>query len=523
MWIETKFYDISKIESGEKKNYSELFSNAVKNKNFEWIDNLYFLSILWKFLWELYKMDSLENITVCERKLDKCIKRLSASKWKKTYRSALQVVISTLFSFQNTYNVIFTNLAESDVKWKCIEWYSLPEFVWMSTNSWRISDLSLVYNHNQEHDFDMLLHKIIDAKKWEAFKLKILYNEHESSNELFKLKMSFFHGNVIERIPTSSEKSSKYEQVNPWIRDWAMRLKNWTIVRPFISDPTYSDIYEELAISEWVDVIQSKLDFQWWNIRQNESTAFIWYDTIFKNYRLRRLWNRDLTAEETLRIASSDWTIWIYINEIINDFRSLFWKEIIVLWLTKDVSWDYIIPKIPQPIYHIDLFFTPINEHEISIGDMVNMDPYLEEFSWEKTAKWDFKNAKSRINDVIQQFNSDYKITKIKSVQKCRKTTSVSTKCDSSYSYNNILLEEYIIWWKTIKRAWIPDYFPWEFWEHEFRVSNDDEIMKKAFIEIKAFYSKKWYEVIEIPISTKTITKWWSLNCSVFEKREITR
>jgi hypothetical protein len=267
--------------------------------------------------------------------------------------------------------------------------------------------------------------------------------------------------------------------------------------------------------------MQSNLIFQWWNIRQTSSYAFIWSDDILIN---AMDWKKSL-ERNIKRIESYDFDEEKNnkrIDDVIEEFHKLLWKEIIPIWLRK-VNWKrkHDGPQEPREGFHIDLFVTPLNDEEIVVRE------------------WLSEEIK---NDLSKRF-------KLHIIPNFR-----------PLNYNNVLLENYNKW--EIKRVYLPQYYNGRFVENDEKMRGEinylEDLFKaderwnlsdeqKSVIErngwleklkieygrrikgdnyyekntkAREFWEKLWYEVIPVSMNDKNIMSQWSLNCRTSETRK---
>jgi len=167
------------------------------------------------------------------------------------------------------------------------------------------------------------------------------------------------------------------------------------------------------------------------------------------------------------------------IKKIMRQIKDEFWenKKLIVIWITKDTQWNYILPKYKQPVFHIDVFFTPLPDGSMVIWTGVKLD-------FEKIVK----------KQLEQLWKTVYIIPQWKYGKQF------------SFSYLNVRIETKN--WKTT--VFVPQYFTYKT-DIKYKLEQPDDMNKSALEQRKGIPGID--QIIPIPINMLSAKFGWSLNC----------
>lgn len=393
---------------------------------------------------------------------------------------------------------------------KEIFWEEVAQFEkkWMSNVDGKITNLSffLIDSENgKDLFFDSSILDFVKAKSNdELCKVNILYNDLNAVRKLLS-KVSQSDRNLIEKKVNFI--LAKDIGTSVWcirMRDAAVSMQDWTICE---SNSSYqyslTEQYDNLAPKMWSDIIQSDLVFQWWNMRQTEKYLFIGYDDIMATIK-KENWSKRLDSTMKPR-KPIPWNQEEYnkrITETIEKFKKNFGKEVVVLWLEKDIQWNYEEINNKQSPFHIDLIMTPIDDNNVLVW-------YQDDFNKDISAQ-------KIVNQLNRLWITAHKIPQF-----------------WQYTYNNVLIESYIEDWQMKKVVYIPKYYKGSSELIKSEEINSEEINSETFVYIKDLnnfydkmnsaakesYEKLWFEVHQISISEEVLNKKWALNCITFESR----
>jgi len=335
---------------------------------------------------------------------------------------------------------------------------------------WKIKEVSLIVSNDSIEEFIW----IIKAMSKGINKINIIYKKDENIILLKKILSKW----ELLKINFIKKEDLNYRNNDKWIRDWAVQI-DWKIVESFSNRQVgSSESYDKLSLPLNLELEQSNLYFEWWNVRQTNSYVFIWYDDIYKNI-------------EWIKTNAK-------INEVKEKFEKMFnWKKVIIIWLENHKNWKYKIKKRSQEIFHIDMYITPVSDREIIV--------------W-RFEKWNIKNEYLN-KEALRLSKMWFTVHRIDNIEK-------DISGSWSLTYNNSLIENYKNNnWKTIKKVFLPEYN----FDDLIKYNPKTSITKNDVLESNRkainLYKSFGYEVISVPISADFINSWGSLNCITFEKR----
>lgn len=443
--------------------------------------------------------------------------------------NSIGVFISGMVSYANHNNISLPK-TESEVKKEVLPQYSPHESMrWMSNTTSRISEITVWITNSDDKEMIMLIKNFLYAKKDESdFVVRCSYPAFSEWEILQKEEdiLLQFTEDEQEKIDLFPVKISYLER---WTRDGALMMNDGTIIESkYHYQSRDREMYDNLAITTWSELIQSDLIFQWWNIRQTANTAYIWYDDIKVNMNIICGDTNNQALEH--KYSTNNIYTQEQLDTVIQKFQKLLSKDIVIVWMSKNMKGFYDakdIPKEAQPIFHIDLFFTPLDDNTIVMADVDALD---------NKYKWFVKKV---MFDMKNQWKNIYTIPSPNNV-------SSQDPLLYFYSFNNSVLEDYVTQdWKVVKRAYVPQYY-----QEDRRYNNIVEDMKDAsgqiilsdekwmreskeklkevwkwqyelcsfYDEARKVYESLWYTVVPIPISS-SIRSSGAVNCRTFEKR----
>jgi hypothetical protein len=390
---------------------------------------------------------------------------------------------------------------------------SVPDVQWESNVEWRITTIASALSDNGFTLIaDILKEKI---KQWEPFTYNVFYDNNRQLNKFSKFLKSEGINDAqkyIKFIDTNSFKGIDSHWV--WTRDGSIWMKDKNgkavIMEPkasFAERPAqwgWNSGNDYHAFVTGIDIIQSNLLFQWWNIRQTNNTVFVGIEDILANIDalqigedLAQKLNRSAHRMNPENIKSTD------IDKIVDNFSKTFWKKVFIVGAEK--NWDtWNMPATKQAFFHIDLFFTPIGKNEIVMADVPSSSSA---YDWTMFVK----------NSLEKQWFIVHKTPILTDYDRKDNKSDRSTSVD--LTYNNVLIERFVDkkTWVEIKKVYVPQYASTV--DPNKRNHPELKVVEKLDQQALESWRKAWFEAIPIRVDFSNIDNQWSLNCRTNESR----